>query len=209
MVKWDQKHIVDRHKFMVKKEDTLLVKYTRNKNKIKNFIETELEKKLEEDQANLKIITEGDLQSLVYYHLKIFFGNEEIEKFYIFNKIKLGNTYPDIIISYMEPRGKPYVDFIIELKENYGFYKKDVNDDLKKLNKLAKTGTWQTYFIYSVFERKPENQEKLDNLIKCSVEIKNKSVIAIVVNMCKKRPTKASEIENQFDIMWNFSKEHH
>ncbi len=60
----------------------------------------------------------------------------------------------------MEPKGKPYVDFIIELKENYYFTKKDVNHDLKKLKKLAKTGhPWQTYFIYSVFYWNPKTDK--------------------------------------------------
>jgi len=197
---------------VVKKGVTPSVEYTRNKNRIKNFIEKKLETKLEKDQADLKIITEGDLQSLVYYHLKNFFDEKNIKKFYIFNKITLGDKIPDIIISYMEPKGKPYVDFIIELKENYYFTKKDVNHDLKKLKKLAKIGRpWQTYFIYSVFDWNPKNQKKLDVLIKQNTGIKDKSVIAIVVNMYNKLPSSidTSKIEEQFDIMHKFANEHH
>jgi len=197
---------------VVKKGFTPSATYTKNKNKIKNFIEKELKAKLEQDQTNLKIITEGDLQSLVYHHLQNFFDDENIKKFYIFNKITLGDKIPDIIISYMEAEGKPWIDFIIELKENYYFNKKDVNDDLKKLNKLAnKNDTWQTYFIYSMFDWNPENQEKLDVLIKQNTGIKDKSVIAIVVNMYEKHPYGKStlKIEKQFDTMWKFSKEHH
>ena len=66
---------------MVKKGVRPLIEYTRNKNKIKNFIEKTLKTKLEEDQVHLKIITEGDLQSLVYHHLRNFFDEKNIKKY--------------------------------------------------------------------------------------------------------------------------------
>ena len=58
---------------------------------IKNFIEKKLRKKLEKDQKELKILSEGDLQSCVYFHLRKFIRSKKfVEKWYLTNKLPMG-----------------------------------------------------------------------------------------------------------------------
>ena len=51
--------------------------YNRSRDKIRNFIQTELGALLEEDQKKLKIVSEGDLQSCAYFHLRDFFDDQD------------------------------------------------------------------------------------------------------------------------------------
>jgi len=136
--------------------------YSRNKNKIKNFIEKKLGGKLKKDQKNLKILSEGDLQSCVYYHLRKFFGTK-IVNWYIINKLPMGKRtenkkIPDITIVYSREGGKKVSPvFLIELKEDYrSFKRRRIARDLKKLTTLTKKhrkDIEQTYFIYSVIDK--------------------------------------------------------
>ena len=47
-----------------------MAKWNEQQNEIKNYIEKTLIRKLKKDQRELKILSEGDLQSCVYYHLR-------------------------------------------------------------------------------------------------------------------------------------------
>ena len=77
---------------------------------IKNFIEKKLQKKLEKDQKELKILSEGDLQSCVYFHLRKFIRSKKfVEKWYLTNKLPMGKQrkdkiFPDIVIMRMKDK---------------------------------------------------------------------------------------------------------
>ena len=93
-----------------------------------DFIEKSLSRKLTNDQKDLRIVSEGDLQSCAYYHLRKFFKKKKFTKWYILNKLSMGDKktakqYPDIVIAWMKekkPRGN-YADILIELKETKKF----------------------------------------------------------------------------------------
>ena len=112
---------------------------------IKNFIEKRLEKRLKKDQEKLKILTEGDLQSCVYHHLRGYI--KDASNWYILNNLSMGKKgknkkIPDIVILYWRSKEEPEPVFLIELKETIGplsdksmcGYKRDI----KKLNSLSK-----------------------------------------------------------------------
>ncbi len=137
-------------------------KYSREKSEIKDFIENDLEEKLKKDQKNLKILSEGDLQSCVYFHLREFFGKDKITDWHILNKLPMGERserekIPYIAILYLRSKGKiVYPSFIIELKEDIRFRPRRIIRDLNKLSLLAKKykkNIEQTYFIYSILDK--------------------------------------------------------
>jgi len=136
---------------------------TENIRKIRNFIEHKLENKLKKDQKNLKILSEGDLQSCVYSHLRKLFDKNKMPNWYLTNKLTMGSKkenkkIPDIAIVRTKENGR-YVRpvFLIELKEDYQKIRpKKILPDLKKLNSLVKKNVYfveKTYFIYSVLDQ--------------------------------------------------------
>jgi len=155
-----------------------LSNYYKNKDKIQNFIENRLSRQLKRDQKNLKILSEGDLQSCVYFHLRKFFDRNKIANWHIINKLSMGERtenkkFPDIAIVYSKEKGKRvYLSFLIELKEDYPhFSRRKTKIDLKKLItfiKKHKRHLEQTYFIYSVLDKnyKPkEIDQKISDMI--------------------------------------------
>ena len=129
---------------------------TEEKEIIKNFIEKKLQKKLEKDQKELKILSEGDLQSCVYFHLRKFICSKKFEEnWYLTNKLPMGKQrkdkiFPDIVIMRMKEKGKVVKPvFLIELKEHSKYNSSSVKSDLRKLAKASKR--WdhlqQSYFI--------------------------------------------------------------
>ena len=134
---------------------------TEEKEIIKNFIEKKLQKKLEKDQKELKILSEGDLQSCVYFHLRKFICSKKFEEnWHLTNKLPMGKQrkdkiFPDIVIMRMKDKRmkekgnvvKPV--FLIELKEHSKYDSSSIKSDLRKLAKASKR--WrhlpQSYFI--------------------------------------------------------------
>ena len=97
-----------------------------------------------EDQKNLYITSEGDLQSLVYFHLRNFLeeSNKIARRWFVQNKLftkrsEKESIYPDIVVSRMRENGKlrPYI--AIELKETRNFKFAVVKKDISKLSKLV------------------------------------------------------------------------
>ena len=139
-----------------------MVKLHREQQKeIKNFIEKSLVRRLKNDQRELKILSEGDLQSCVYYHLRK--KLKKMPNWHLLNKLYMGEKeeekkVPDIAIAYLNYGGETvYPKFLIELKETIGplsgnskkGYKKDIQK-LKELIKKHKKKIAKTYFILSV-----------------------------------------------------------
>tara|TARA_B100000745_G_scaffold278314_1_gene209296 strand:+ start:68 stop:679 length:612 start_codon:yes stop_codon:yes gene_type:complete len=128
---------------------------------IKNFIEKSLVRRLKNDQRELKILSEGDLQSCVYYHLRK--KLKKMPNWHLLNKLYMGEKeeekkVPDIAIAYLNYDGETvYPKFLIELKETIGplsgnskkGYKKDIQK-LKELIKKHKNKIVKTYFILAV-----------------------------------------------------------
>ena len=76
---------------------------------IKDFIETTLRTQLKHDQENLRITSEGDLQSCVYYRLRRYF--KKTPNWFVLNKVYMGKKdsskkVPDITIMYLRNDGK-------------------------------------------------------------------------------------------------------
>ena len=100
--------------------------YQRSRNEIRKFIQTELGGLLEEDQKKLKIVSEGDLQSCVYFHLRDFFDDQKFSRWYILNKLPMGKKeapkkIPDLVIARMREGGMVKPTFLIELKETESY----------------------------------------------------------------------------------------
>ena len=170
---------------MSKRKQKLQGKYN-DWRQIENFIKKVLEKRLKKDQEKLKILTEGDLQSCVYHHLRGCI--KDASNWYILNNLSMGKKgkskkIPDIVILYWRSKAKPEPVFLIELKETIGpltpksmcGYKRDI----KKLNSLSKKKRKKrkvrgAYLIISVlpdYEKKklkisstPEIKEAIQNI---------------------------------------------
>ena len=145
---------------------------------IKNFIEKKLQKKLEKDQKELKILSEGDLQSCVYFHLRKFIRSKKfVEKWYLTNKLPMGKQrkdkiFPDIVIMRMKDKRikkkgnvvKPV--FLIELKEHPKYVSSSVKSDLRKLAKASKR--WrhlqQSYFILAAPDENMDSKTILQKM---------------------------------------------
>ena len=128
---------------------------------IKFFIENSLVTKLKNDQKNLRILSEGDLQSCVYYHLRRYI--KKTPNWHVLNKLYMGKKedtkkVPDIAIVYLRYDGEtPYPCFLIELKETLyplrPASKKGYTKDIKKLRDLIKENKPKIkrgYFILAV-----------------------------------------------------------
>lgn len=114
---------------------------------VKEFIERKLISLLQEDvyDENFKIITEADLQSSVYYHLRNYL--EEDKEWVIRNLHRVRDSHsttkpvhPDLLISYVKG-DKEFPSFALELKEvkegglNSIWYK-ELKKDVSRLQTL-------------------------------------------------------------------------
>ena len=100
-------------------------------------------------QENLKILSEGDLQSCVYYHIRKEIDKKKYENWYVLNKLYMGNKeekkkVPDIAISYLKHDGETvYPKILLELKETIKptepKSKKGFKKDIEKLKKLIES----------------------------------------------------------------------
>jgi len=151
--------------------------FTKEKDIIKKFIEERLQKKLEKDQKELKILSEGDLQSCVYHHLRVLFRKKKIsEIWYLTNKLPMGKQrkdkiFPDIVIMRMKDKKlkekgnvvKPV--FLIELKEHSKYVSSSVKSDLQKLAKAY--NRWkhlQSYFILAAPDENMDSKTILQEM---------------------------------------------
>tara|TARA_Y100000996_G_C22345749_1_gene570608 strand:- start:30 stop:662 length:633 start_codon:yes stop_codon:yes gene_type:complete len=128
---------------------------------IQNFIEKKLVKRLKDDQKNLMILSEGDLQSCVYYHLRREIKKKNYENWHVLNKLYMGEKedekkIPDIAILYLKYDGETvYPKILLELKETIGPLtpnsKKGYKKDIEKLKKLMENEKIkQAYFLLAV-----------------------------------------------------------
>ena len=135
---------------------------------IKNFIENSLVTKLKNDQKNLRILSEGDLQSCVYYHLRRYI--KKTPNWHVLNKLYMGKKedakkVPDIAIVYLRYDGEtPYPYFLIELKETIAPLRpksvEGYNDDIKKLRDLIDDNKPKIKRGYLILAVLPEHYRK-------------------------------------------------
>ena len=170
--------------------------YYDDKRRIESFIDKHLRTKLEKDQKSLKILSEGDLQSAVYYHIRKFFEKSKVsENWYITNKLPVGGKkdskkIPDIAILYSRPKGDPYIPFLIELKEDHTFKPERILHDLKKLENFVKKyrkNLEQTYFIYSVLDKENDSKKICREIEKMNSSNQKGWHISIIVNILGKK----------------------
>ena len=147
--------------------------FTKERDIIRKFIENRLQKKLERDQKELRILSEGDLQSCVYFHLRKFIRSKKfVENWYLTNKLPMGKqrkdkSFPDIVIMRLRDEGnvvKPV--FLIELKEHSRYVATSVKSDLEKL--AFAYNRWrdveQTYFILATPDEKNDSKTILEKM---------------------------------------------
>ncbi len=135
--------------------------YQKEYNEIFDFIDKSLSRKLTNDQKNLKIVSEGDLQSCTYYHLRRFFKKKKFTKWHILNKLSMGERksskkYPDLVIIYMEekkPKGN-FAQILIELKESINFKPETAKNEIKKLQKMAEHYKTSGFFLYACRDKR-------------------------------------------------------
>jgi len=160
--------------------------------KIQKFIENGLERKLKDDQKNYRIVSEGDLQSCVYHHLRIFI-DKKTSNWHVLNKWPMGiitepKKFPDIAIVYMEKEGVVvYPTFLIELKEDFeNFQSKRVKSDVEKLLMLAtkkNSQLVQTYFIYALLDEKLTPKQIVDKIVNLTPNPDDEWVFPIAINI--------------------------
>lgn len=182
-----------------------MTKYSQDKTKIQNFIEKRLTKTLKKDQKSFKILSEGDLQACVYYHIRKFITKNKIKDWYIINKLPMGEKveskkFPDIAIVYSKEKGqKVYPSFLIELKEDYRNFKLTrIVHDLKKLTALTKKhkhNLEQTYFIYAVLDKKHTPKQINEIITENIPNRQNGYLVPITINIIGEKHY-PSEIEN-------------
>jgi len=135
--------------------------------KIIDFINRILPSKLLDDQKNLRIASEGDLQSCTYYHLREFIDESEFTEWRILNKLstwdkKTQQRNPDIAIAWMaEKRPEkmhPYI--LIELKETRNFETNTAKDDIKKLGKMLYSFDSSGFFLYACLDKRGDKKVK-------------------------------------------------
>lgn len=123
---------------------------------IHKFITKRLVTKLKNDCKKLRILTEGDLQGVIYYFLRAYIQKQSKKKVWrILNKpyirsvkkrkkgkiSKIG-TFPDIVIF---QKNRPRI--VIELKEANRIRERAINYDLSKIKRLKKSGIRKAYLI--------------------------------------------------------------
>ncbi len=158
---------------------------------VNEFIEDMLVMEIFHDLSDvkLKIISEADLQSIVYFHLRKFL--EKDSRWKIFNKQPIkrsgrGGIYPDLTLFRSLPK------IAIELKEHSRLGKKDVKMDANKLLSLRKSFK-KGYIIYVTRENK-SNSDQLYGKANTWLEGINKNnknyVTALVINAFDKMDPK-------------------
>ena len=160
-------------------------------NDVKNFIENELKTRIFEELSlkEFRIVSEADLQSIVYLHLRTYLNKDPRWK--IYNKLYLSkpgkNTgiFPDIVIQRNQLRAK----IAIELKENRSLDIKRARKDSRKLSKLGRME--HGYLIYLTRQKDDHGSKKLTEI--CLQRIPSrylKKVTPIVINAFDKIPKK-------------------
>jgi len=174
--------------------------YRKEYYEIFDFIDRSLSRKLTNDQKHLLIVSEGDLQSCTYYHMRRFFKKKKFTKWHILNKLPMGERktakkYPDLVIVWMvekKPKGN-YADILIELKESINFKPETARNEIKKLQKMvdyhqASSG----FFLYACRDKRENKKVKhtdkimeemvskdwKNNLIPKTINIKGKKTYA-------------------------------
>jgi len=138
-------------------------------------------------------LSEGDLHSCVYHHLRRFLEDSRIDDWHILNKLPIGEKseskkFPDITIVQMQKGGKKVSPiFIIELKEDIRNFKPPrVASDLKKLGKLVrkhKGNLEKTYFIYSLLDKNHTPEEINELILKTAPKSLDRWLFPIAINI--------------------------
>ncbi len=166
------------------------------------FIQNELHKKIIRDLRyhEFKIVSEADLQSVVYYHLRKFLCKDESWR--IYNKLYSSRrgragVYPDIVLLKCFPK------IAIELKEHKSLQKRYVVSDAKKLHRLRERIKYG-FIIYLTRQKPQGGSSAFTDRAKEWIPSRYKNIIPIVINAYDEIPVDGWE---NWEKQWNkFSK---
>lgn len=144
------------------------------RNEIRDFLIKSLPTRLVKDQKELRIVSEGDLQSCVYYHTRRFLKKKRFTGgWYILNKLSMGEktarkVFPDVVVTSMAHKGKKnYATFLIELKESTNFKEELARREIKKLERMLDdyADPYNAFFLYACLDNKRNRKVKDTNKI--------------------------------------------
>jgi len=144
------------------------------RNEIRDFLIKSLPTRLVKDQKELRIVSEGDLQSCVYYHIRRFLKKRRFRGgWYILNKLSMGERterkiFPDVAITSMAEKGKKnYATFLIELKESINFKEELARREIKKLERMLDdyNEPYYAFLLYACLDSKRNRKVKDTNKI--------------------------------------------
>lgn len=169
-----------------------VVTWGKERNDIFDFIDKTLPGKLIEDQKKLRIVSEADLQSCTYHHLREFFEESDFTKWHIQNQLSMGERksakkIPDIVITWME-RKKPknnWAGILIELKEHKNFHPDVAEDEIKKLVEMTDAYECLGFLLYACRDVKSGKKVKdTDKIMKeIILKYKKKNLGARTINI--------------------------
>jgi len=186
--------------------------YAQERNAIFDFIKNSLPTRLRTDQKNYRIVSEGDLQSCTYYHLRKFLKPNKFPEWYILNKLSMGGRksskkFPDIVIAWManKPQGN-YAAILIELKETITFRDEVALDELEKLETLIKLQKSEYGFLlYACRDTRPDKKEKhTDKIMERKIPKRwKKRLIAKTINIkgAKNYPADLDRFDEKVEIL--------
>ena len=151
---------------------------------IHNFITKKLVTKLRNDCKKLRILTEGDLQGVIYYFLRGYIQKQGEKAWRVLNKPYIRNVkrqkkdkigmFPDIVIF---QKNRPKI--VIELKEARRIKEGAIKYDLRKIIKLKKLGIRRSYLILLT---QTNEHDKIEWFNAIKIKKGNFSVHTIMIN---------------------------
>ena len=147
---------------------------------IREFLRDGLRRKIVSDLRRKLIVSEADLHSCVYYHIRRFLRRDS--KWAIFSKafIQGLSIYPDILL---KRRGVPRI--AIELKEKRTMRADWFKADMRKLQVLWSRGQWPIigFLICLVRERRQETVLRHLAEFEWRIPGQRKHVFPIIINV--------------------------
>jgi len=148
--------------------------WSSERNEIRDFLTKSLPTRLVKDQKELRIVSEGDLQSCVYYHIRRFLKKKRFTGgWYILNKLSMGKkttrkVFPDIVVTSMAHKGKKnYAIFMIELKESTNFKEELARREIRKLERMLDDydDPYYAFLLYACLDSRRNRKVKDTNKI--------------------------------------------
>jgi hypothetical protein len=159
----------------------------------------------------MRIYSEADLQSSVYYHLRRFMSGDPTwkvwNKYYIrraYNGKSVFRMYPDIVLARVASRSKPRI--AIELKERKQIVRRRLSNDAAKLYTLWKRGIIRRGFLIYLFRNRKRSSSDLQREISSWLPAKyHYRIFPIIINAYDHVPKRKHD---DWTKRWNESARH-